>query len=55
MMLANNMIANNDFELFYLIELTKQKVKPLSRWEKPISEQTRDYIRNQGSTYKTKV
>ncbi len=47
-MSTNNLITNNEFELFYLIELTKQKIKPLSRWEKPLSEQTREYIRKQG-------
>jgi hypothetical protein len=47
-MLPKNLIASNEFELFYLIELTKQKVKPLSRWEKPVSEHTREYIRKQG-------
>jgi hypothetical protein len=47
-MLSKQLIASNEFELFYLIELAKKKIKPLSRWEKPISEAVRQYIRDQG-------
>jgi hypothetical protein len=28
-MLSKHLIASDEFELFYLIELTKQKIKPL--------------------------
>ena len=37
-----------DFEFYYLVELTRQKIKPLSRWEKPLSETTRHWLRRQG-------
>jgi hypothetical protein len=41
-------MAHNDFELYYLIELTKQKIKPLSRWEKPLADIVRKEIKKQG-------
>jgi hypothetical protein len=37
-----------DFELFYLVELTRQKMKPLSRWEKPLDERSSSWVRDQG-------
>lgn len=39
---------NNDFEFYYLVELTKQNIKPLSRWERPLSDKAIKWILNQG-------
>jgi len=36
-----------DFEFYYLVELTKQKIKPLSRWEMPLHENSIKWIQNQ--------
>jgi len=37
-----------DFEFYYLVELTRQKIKPLSRWEKPLPERTHRWLRRHG-------
>ena len=41
-------IKIKDFEFFYLVELTRQKIKPLSRWEKPLNETALQWLRSQG-------
>lgn len=41
-------IHTSEQELYYLVELTKQRVKPLSRWEKSLDEEVRRWIRRQG-------
>lgn len=41
-------IHSSEQELYYLVELTKQRVKSLSRWEKPLEEEVRRWIRRQG-------
>jgi len=43
-----NLFSNCDFEFYYLVELTKQKIKPLSRWEKPIQKNAVKWIMDQG-------
>lgn len=40
--------SKNEFEFYYLIELTKQGIKPLSRWEKPTDHTIQNYIRKHG-------
>jgi len=37
-----------DFEFYYLVELTRQKIKPLSRWEKPLPERSHHWLRRHG-------
>ncbi len=37
-----------EFQFFYLANLTLKKVKPLSRWEKPVSNSGRQWLRDQG-------
>ncbi len=37
-----------DFEFYYLVELTRQKIKPLSRYEKPLSSKTIRWLKRQG-------
>lgn len=37
-----------DFEFYYLFELTRQKIKPLSRWEKPLSDQMYHWLHGHG-------
>jgi len=37
-----------DFEFYYLFELTRQKIKPLSRWEKPLPDQMYHWLRGHG-------
>ncbi len=37
-----------DFELAYLALLTREGLKPLSRWEKPIEESAREALRHLG-------
>jgi hypothetical protein len=46
--MARYQIPREDFELFYLTELTRRKVKPLSRWEKPLDLSVIEWIKNQG-------
>lgn len=46
--MSQDQIKINDFEFYYLVELTRQKIKPLSRWEKPLSETTHCWLRRQG-------
>jgi hypothetical protein len=41
-------MAHNDFEFYYLIELTKQKIKPLSRWEKPLTDSLQQELKKHG-------
>ncbi len=41
-------IKLDDFEFFYLVELTRQKIKPLSRWEKPLAKETQRWLQRQG-------
>ncbi len=38
----------NDFEFYYLVELTRQKLKPLSRFEKPLNKKTLRWLKKQG-------
>ena len=38
----------DDFEFYYLVELTRQKIKPLSRYEKPLSRKTLHWLKKQG-------
>jgi len=38
----------NDLEFYYLVELTRQKIKPLSRWEKPLDNETQHWLQRQG-------
>jgi hypothetical protein len=38
----------DDFEFYYLVELTKQKIKPLSRWEKQLTENGKKWVLDQG-------
>ncbi|MGD8778173.1 MAG: T9SS type A sorting domain-containing protein [Ignavibacteria bacterium] len=40
--------SKDEFEFYYLIELTKQKIKPLSRWEKPVSNHQRNILKRHG-------
>jgi hypothetical protein len=46
--MSQDQIKINEFEFYYLVELTRQKIKPLSRWEKPLSETTHRWLRRQG-------
>jgi hypothetical protein len=46
--MLNHHIKVNDFEFFYLVELTRQKIKPLSRWEKPLDNETQLWLQHQG-------
>jgi len=39
---------HGEFEFFYLAELTRQRIKPLSRWEKPLNQSLRRWLRQQG-------
>ena len=39
-----------DLEFYYLAELTRRKIKPLSRWEKEIPEKTCRWLRHRGFT-----
>jgi len=41
-------IPKMEFELIYLTELTKQKIKPLSRWEKPLSIKHQRWLKQHG-------
>jgi hypothetical protein len=44
----HNKIKYDDFEFFYLVELTRQKIKPLSRWEKPVDKSILHWLQRQG-------
>ena len=37
-----------DFEFYYLAELTRQKIKPLSRWEKELPEKACHWLKHNG-------
>ncbi|UCH63248.1 MAG: T9SS type A sorting domain-containing protein [Fidelibacterota bacterium] len=39
---------SGNLELFYLVELTRKRIKFLSRWEKPLSEEVLRWIRRYG-------
>jgi len=41
-------LKETDFELAYLAALTCEGLKPLSRWEKPLSEQDLDALQQMG-------
>ncbi|MBN2104341.1 T9SS type A sorting domain-containing protein [bacterium] len=41
-------LNNNNFEFYYLVELTRERLKPLSRWEKLMDERTLRWLRRQG-------
>ena len=41
-------IPKMEFEFFYLAELTRQHVKPLSRWEKPLPAKYRQWLKKRG-------
>ena len=43
-----------DFEFYYLLELTRLKIKPLSRWEKLLPEQSHHWLRRHG-LYRVKI
>ena len=40
--------AVKDFEFYYLVELTRQKIKPLSRWEKKLPENAYRWLKHNG-------
>ncbi len=46
-MSPRNMISK-EFEFYYLTELTRKKVKPLSRWEKHLNRNKRRWLKQQG-------
>jgi hypothetical protein len=46
-------IPKMEFELFYLAELTRQKIKPLSRWEKPLTGSQKKWLIKTGLTADT--
>ena len=48
-----NPITKLDFQLAYLTMLTKQQIKPLSRWEKRISSQKVGILKKQGLKLET--
>ena len=37
-----------EFEFYYLAELTRQRIKPLSRWEKPLPQRANQWLRHNG-------
>jgi hypothetical protein len=41
------------FEFYYLAELTLQKLKPLSRWEKPLDEKYQRWLKYKGFCIET--
>lgn len=41
-------LKDNDFELAYLALLTREGLKPLSRWEKPLDDQDLELLRQTG-------
>jgi hypothetical protein len=41
-------VPEGEFELFYLVELTKRHIKPLSRWEKPMNGSLFRWLKHQG-------
>ena len=43
--MSRSSLPASPFELYYLAELTCQKLKPLSRWEKPTSRQTPQMVK----------
>ena len=43
-----NKISKPTFEFYYLTQLTKQKIKPLSRWEKPLSRKQFQWLKKNG-------
>ena len=51
--MTQNIFLNRDFEFYYLVELTKQKIKPLSRWEKPLNDTSIKWIQDQGLIVET--
>lgn len=46
--MASMKIPKMEFEFFYLTELTQQKIKPLSRWEKPLPAKHRKWLKKHG-------
>ncbi len=42
-----------DFEFYYLAELTRQKIKPLSRWEKKLPENACRWLKHNGLSVET--
>jgi len=44
----SNRIFKKQFEFYYLVELTRERIKPLSRWEKPVNKKIRKWLRRQG-------
>ena len=46
-------IHASDFEFRYLAELTKQRIKPLSRWEKPLDRSAVRWLKRQGFAVET--
>jgi hypothetical protein len=48
-------IPKMEFELIYLTELTKQKIKPLSRWEKPLTGRQKKWLAQTGLSTETIV
>jgi hypothetical protein len=51
--MSRELIPKGDFEFFYLTELTRNKIKPLSRWEKPLNDPLKDWLRRQGLKVET--
>ena len=41
-------IPKMEFELFYLTELTRKEIKPLSRWEKPLTPRQKKWLNKTG-------
>ena len=41
-------LKDNDFELAYLALLTREGLKPLSRWEKPLDDRDLELLRQMG-------
>jgi hypothetical protein len=41
-------ISKPSFEFYYLTQLTRQKIKPLSRWEKPLSRRQFQWLKKNG-------
>ncbi|RQW02504.1 MAG: hypothetical protein EH225_08370, partial [Calditrichaeota bacterium] len=45
--MARKNIPLGEFELFYLAELTRRRLKPLSRWEKPLNNSQKKWLQQQ--------
>lgn len=52
-MMAPDHMLSSDFELCYLAELTLQRIKPLSRWEKPLDRRAVRWLKRRGFSVET--